>query len=451
MISRRNLLITSAAAATGAMLGTKPGEARATDAMNAIGGDYVTVPEDVQSTVQIGDAPLAPGVPGRDYTPVIAPNLPTLPWSLVDGAKVFHLVAEEMWHEFAPGLRALSWGYNGHVPGPLIEAVEGDHVRIYVTNRLKTGTTVHWHGFLLPNGMDGVSGLTQKVIRPGETFKYEFTLRQFGTQLYHSHHDEMTQMGMGLIGMFVIHPRKEFMARPARDFAILLNEQHVTVGTYRPDPAEMSDFNVLTFNGKVFPGTDPLVAKHGDFVRIRIGNLSPISHHPIHLHGHSFRVVETDGGRIPDSAQWPETTMLVNVGTSRVMEFTADAPGDWALHCHMTHHTMNQMGHRSPNMIGVEPGGLDQRVRALLPGYMTMGTTGMGEMGAMHMPVPENSIPMAGAYGPFGYITMGGMFTVLKVREHITSYDDPGWYSHPPDTVAQAATADDLRRDGIEV
>ena len=104
-------------------------------------------------------------MPGTDYRPVVTPNGATLPFRIVDGVKVFHLVAEAVEHEFAPGLVAHCWGYNGRVHGPTIEAVEGDRVRIYVTNRLPAPTTVHWHGVLLPNGMDGVGGLTQRAIR----------------------------------------------------------------------------------------------------------------------------------------------------------------------------------------------------------------------------------------------------------------------------------------------
>src|SRR5688500_2558665 len=136
----------------------------------------------------------APGVPVTDYTPVVTPNGRTLPWKMVDGVKVFHLIAEEFEHEFAPGLKGRCWGYNGGTPGPTIEAVEGDRVRIYVTNRLPEATSVHWHGILLPNGMDGVAGLNQKPIPVGQTFKYEFTLRQHGTHMYHSHFDEMVQI-----------------------------------------------------------------------------------------------------------------------------------------------------------------------------------------------------------------------------------------------------------------
>jgi hypothetical protein len=298
--------------------------------------------------------------------------------------------------------------------------------------------------------MDGVSGLNQKAIQPGETFKYEFTLHQASTAMYHSHHDEMIQIGMGMTGLFVIHPRKPRLPRVDRDFAILLHEWRIDAGARRPNPNEMTDFNVLTMNGKAFPGTAPLVVKRGQRVRIRLGNLGPMSHHPIHLHGYQFLTTETDGGRTPQSAQLPETTVLVPVGATRTIEFVAHEPGDWSLHCHMTHHTMNQMGHQFPNMIGVRPEGLDAKVRKLLPGYMTMGENGMADMGEMHMPVPPNSIPMVGAPGKHDYITMGGMFTVVKVRDNLKGYQDPGWYENPRGTLAMAATEKELRRDGID-
>lgn len=392
-----------------------------------------------------------PGEEGKDYTPVVVPNGRKLPWKVVGGVKVYHLIAEEVEHEFAPGLKATCWGYNGSVHGPLIEAVDGDRVRIFVTNRLPTATSVHWHGVLLPNGMDGVGGLNQRAIKSGETFKYEFTLHQSGTCMYHSHHDEMTQMGLGMTGLFVIHPRTPSEPRVDRDFALLLHEWRIDPGTSRPNPNEMTEFNVLTMNAKVFPGTAPLVVRTGERVRVRIGNLSAMDHHPIHLHGYQFLVTETDGGRLPESAQWPETTVLVPVGSTRTVEFVADEPGDWAFHCHMTHHVMNQMGHGIPNMIGVKPGGIDRKVQPLLPQYMTMGQDGMGDMGDMGMQVPENSIPMVGGRGKHDYITMGGMFTVLKVRDGITSYADPGWYENPPGSLALPATAAELAENDIRV
>ena len=395
---------------------------------------------------------LAPGLPGKDYAPVITPNISSLPWKIVDGVKVFHLVAEEVWHDFADGLKAKCWGYNGKVHGPTIEAVEGERIRIYVTNKLKAPTSVHWHGVFLPNGMDGVGGLTQRAIAPGETFKYEWTVRQSGTYMYHSHHDEMTQMAMGMMGMLVFHPREVTPDyKVDRDFAIMLSEWRIDPGTSTPNPNEMNDFNILTMNAKCYPGTEPLVVKMGDRVRIRFGNLSAMDHHSIHLHGHYFKITATNGGRISTPAQHPGSTLFVPVGDTQDIEFIASDPGDWAVHCHMTHHVMNQMGHDFPNVVGVEKKGFDQKVRSLLPAYMMMGEHGMGEHGihveAGHMAVPKNSIPMVGARGPFDYITMGGMFTILKVREHLNNYDDPGWYKHPPGTVADVVSAEELRRD----
>ena len=396
------------------------------------------------------DSDSAPAQPDVDYRPVITPNNPKLPWRIVDGAKVFHLIAEPVEHEFAPGLKASCWGYNGSVHGPAIEAVEGDVVRIYVTNKLPEPTTAHWHGILLPNGMDGVSGMTQQPISPGETFKYEFTLRQHGTFMYHPHHDEMTQMGLGMMGLFIIHPRGIHDA-PDRDFAIMLSEWKIVPGTSRPDPMEMTEFNVLTMNGAVYPATEPLVVKQGERVRIRYGNLGPMDHHPIHLHGYNFKVVEQGGTPVPESAQQYDDTVLVPVGSTRAIEFMADAPGDWALHCHMTHHTMNQMGHNALNLIGVNTDKIDSKVSSgLIPGFMNMGQDGMGDMGDMMMDVPKNSIPMLGGKGQYGPITMGGMFTILKVRPDLTSYDDPGWYKHPAGTLASLAAEDDLKRDGID-
>jgi FtsP/CotA-like multicopper oxidase with cupredoxin domain len=388
---------------------------------------------------------------GAPYRPVVVPNGSTLPWRVAAGAKVFHLVAEPVVREFAPGLTVNCWGYNGLTPGPVIEAVEGDRVRIFVTNRLPEPTSVHWHGILLPNGMDGVAGLNQPRIEPGQTFKYEFTLRQSGTFMYHPHFDEMVQMGMGLMGMFVIHPRERRAPPVDRDFAIMLSEWFIKPGTSRPDVSEMTDFNVLTMNSKAFPGTAPLTVKRGDRVRIRLGNLSATDHHPIHLHGYRFKVTETDGGAIPEAGQWPETTVIVPVGSTRTLEFLADVSGDWAFHCHMTHHVMNQMGHGLPNMIGVDPAATESRIRSLLAEYMGMGHHGMGEMVDMAgMPVPRNSIPMRGGSGPFGPIDMGGMFTIVKVRDELASYDaDPGWYRHPEGSVASVARPEELRASGI--
>ena len=443
MISRRKFFSNAAVAAGAAALGAATRSGQGAEPVGQPPGN----PETIKGYAQSDQQDYPPGEPGKDYTPVITPNGSTLPYKVVGGIKVFHLIAEEVDHEFAPGLRARCWGFNGQVHGPTIEAVEGDRVRIYVTNKLPENTSIHWHGVLVPSGMDGVGGLSQKTIGPGETYKYEFKLRQHGTFMYHSHSDEMTQIALGMMGMFIIHPRNPTGPRADRDFALMASEWRIDVGTMRPNPIEMTDFNVFTFNARTFPGTAPLVAKYGDRVRIRFGNLSPMEHHPIHLHGFHWKITETDGGQIPESAQWPETTVLVAVGQTRTVEFIADNPGDWAMHCHMTHHAMNQMGHKAPNLIGVRPGKLDKKVSTLIPGYMSMGESGMADMGEMGMPVPRNSIPMVGAQGKHDYIDMGGLFTIVKVRENLTSYDDPGWYENPPGTLASLASNDELQRD----
>ena len=382
--------------------------------------------------------PASSTMTAQGYRPVKTLNGRTLPYRLRDGVKEFHLIAQEIEHEFAPGTKVKAWGYNGSTPGPTLEAVEGDRVRIYVTNRLKEHTSVHWHGLILPSGMDGVGGLSQPHIKPGETFVYEFTLQQHGTHMYHPHADEMVQMALGMMGLFIIHPKDPSNAPVDRDYAILLHNWAVHPGTWRPDPSVMVDFDLWTMNSKVFPAIEPLLAQTGERVRIRFANLS-MWNHPMHVHGVQFQVTGSDGGRWPPALWRPEVTEIVGVGQTRDIEFNA-VPGDWALHCHMSHHTMNAMGHGIPSAIGVDQSAVEGKMRALLPGYMAMGKNGMAEHGehvAMgHMQGPENTLPMMAGKGPYGNIEMGGMFTVVKVRDRLSGNRDPGWYEAPPKTTA---------------
>ena len=343
-------------------------------------------------------APLTPSS-GRPYQPVVTLNGWTLPWRMNAGVKEFHLVAEPVVREVAPGFMVNMWGYNGQSPGPTIEVVEGDRVRIFVTNRLPEHTSVHWHGQRLPSGMDGVAGLTQPHIPAGKTFVYEFTARRPGTFMYHPHADEMVQLAMGMMGLWITHPkaRHPLIAEVQRDYAFLLSAYDVEPGSLTPKVNTMTDFNIWTFNSRVFPAIDPLVARQGDRVRIRVGNLT-MTNHPIHIHGHEFEITGTDGGPTPKAARWPEVTTDVAVGQMRQLEFIADEPGDWALHCHKSHHTM----------------------------------------GAMEMPLPDNTFPMMTGTGPYGPIEMGGMFTTFKVRadQAAGDYRDPGDYQQPPGTQA---------------
>ena len=348
---------------------------------------------------------------------ITAPNGRILPYTLVDGVKEYHLIAKENLQEFAPGFAVKVWGFNGSSPGPVIEAFEGDRVRIKVTNELPEATTVHWHGLIVPWQMDGVVGLSQKPILPGETFVYEFTLKQNGTYMYHSHTDEMVQLALGAFGFFIIHPKvDEYPVN--HDFLIFLHEWYIPPGASRPDPMVMSDFNYFTFNGKVFPGTDRLQVKKGDKVRMRFANLS-LHNHPIHLHGYDFTVVRRGAQRIKESAQYTENTVDVPPGGTRDIEFVADNPGLWALHCHISHHVFNGMNHSFPNLMGLDQTLIEQKFKKFFPNFMVMGTNGMSDMFAGHHapgPLPPNFLPY-GSKGPFGTIEMGGMFTILQVDE----------------------------------
>lgn len=390
--------------------------------------------------------PLAPSA-GRPYNPVVTLNGWTLPFRMNNGWKEFHLVAEPVVREIAPGMKAHLWGYNGQSPGPTIEVVEGDKVRIFVTNKLPEHTSIHWHGQRLPNGMDGVGGLTQPQIKPGQTFVYEFEARRPGTFMYHPHADEMVQMAMGMMGFWVTHP-KDPKKTPGyadvdRDFCFLLNAYDIEPGSFTPKINTMLDFNLWTWNSRSFPGIDALAVRLGDRVRIRIGNLT-MTNHPIHLHGHEFVVTGTDGGFTQPASRWPEVTVDVAVGQMRAIEFEATEAGDWAFHCHKSHHTMNPMGHDVPTMIGVDHRDVVTQINRLIPEYMVMGERGMADMQEMEMALPDNTLPMMTGTGQYGPLEMGGMFTVVKVREGLArgDYKDPGPYKHPAGTLAYEWTGE---------
>ena len=437
---RRHFLSSAGAALVGAAAVSRAGAA--------------SLPEAPLQSSPATQPPLAPPN-GRPYRPVVTLNGWTLPWRMNDGVKEFHLVAEPVVRELAPGMKANLWGYNGQSPGPTIEVVEGDRVRIFVTNKLPEHTTIHWHGQRLPNGMDGVGGLNQPQIPVGKTFVYEFVARRPGTFMYHPHADEMTQMAMGMMGFWVTHPKDPKFMPADRDFVFLLNAYDIDPGSATPKIMTMLDFNLWNWNSRVFPGIDPLVVRHNDRVRIRIGNLT-MTNHPIHLHGHEFEVTGTDGGWTPKGSRCPEVTTDVAVGQMRAIEFDATEEGDWAFHCHKSHHTMNAMGHAVPTMIGVDHRDVVRKIQRLLPDYMVMGERGMADMGEMEMPLPDNTLPMMTGQGPYGALEMGGMFTTVKVRRGLArdDYRDPGWFVQPPGTQARewtGALAEPARGDATRV
>jgi hypothetical protein len=270
---------------------------------------------------------------------VETPDVPQLPWRTVGGVKEFHLIAEPVKRELIPGKVVDLWGFNGSVPGPTIQVTEGDRVRIIVDNHLPEPTSMHWHGFEIPNNMDGAPGISQDPIPPGGRFVYEFPLHQNGTFFYHPH--QAMQEMFGMIGTFIMHPKKPFKPLVDKDFAIILQEFAVLPNNPVPNSMNM-EFNWLTFNGKAGPAITPLIVRLGDRVRIRFMNLG-MDHHPIHLHGHTFYVTGSEGGRQPETMWGPKNTVLVGVAEAVDFEFVANNPGDWMLHCHLPHHMMNAM------------------------------------------------------------------------------------------------------------
>jgi hypothetical protein len=271
--------------------------------------------------------------------PVETPDVPSLVPRIEDGVKVFNLVAEPVRRDLIPGRTMEVWGYNGSCPGPTIQVTQGDHVRIILDNHLPEPTTIHWHGFEIPVEMDGMPYISQRPVPPGGRFVYEFAVHQEGTYFYHSH-GAMQEM-LGMIGMFIMHPREPYTPPVDHDFGIILQGWALLPNSTVPNTAGM-EFNWLTFNGKAGPAITPMLVRLGSRVRIRIVNLG-MDHHPIHLHGHTFVETGTEGGRQPEATWRTGNTVLVGVAQARDIEFAANNPGDWMFHCHLPHHMMNSM------------------------------------------------------------------------------------------------------------
>lgn len=338
----------------------------------------------------------APSAPVR----VVTPDLPRLPFERDGHVKVFRLRAEPVRTEFVPGRVVDAWGFNGSVPGPTIEIDEGDTVRILVENHLPEVFCPHWHGLEVPIAMDGTPGISQDPIEPGGSFTYEFTIQQNGTFFYHSHM-AMQEM-MGMIGMFIVHPKAAHTPTADRDFGIILQEWMIQPNNTVPNTLAM-EFNWLTMNGKAGPATTPLIVKRGERVRIRFVNMG-MDHHPIHLHGHQFVVTGTEAGRAGGPFTFRENTVIVGVAQSRDIEFVANNPGDWMLHCHLPHHMMNQMA----SMVG--PAMVDMaHASAKVPGFPQ----------DMWMPMDDLGGKKPETYGLRENWTgaMMGMMTLVRVVE----------------------------------
>lgn len=272
-----------------------------------------------------------------------------LDYELDGDTKVFTLTAEVVQWPIMEGVTMTAYTYNGMVPGPLLRVTAGDKVRVVLQNQLPEATSIHWHGILVPNEMDGVAGVTQEGVQPGETFTYEFVAKPSGSFMYHSHTDSDKQVGLGLYAPFIIDPAQPESPAPDVDVIMMLSEARVVDGqTYEAMPMAGAEPNYFVINGKAFPATETIPVKKGDRVRIRFMGIGQFVH-PMHLHGMPFKIVATDGYPVPEAAQLTKDTVLVAPGERYDVEFIANEPGQWVLHCHILHHTTND---------NVEPGGL---------------------------------------------------------------------------------------------
>jgi hypothetical protein len=288
--------------------------------------------------------------------PVITTDVGDMPYTMDGEVKVFHLSAQVLKQEVAPGKTIDLWGFNGSAPGPTIQVSQGDRVRVIFDNQLPEPTSMHWHGFEDRIQFDGQPGISQPAVKPGGRFVYEFNIHQEGTYFYHSHM-AMQEMA-GMLGAFIMHPKEPYRPHCDKDFVVHLQEYAVLPNNTVPNTMSM-EYNWLVLNGKAGPATTPLIVKLGERVRVRFINLG-MDHHPMHIHGHTFYVTGTEGGRIPEARWWPGNTVLVGVAQSRTIEFVANNPGDWMLHCHLPHHMMNQMSSNAGSMTrlrGMSAGG----------------------------------------------------------------------------------------------
>ncbi|MGE7270161.1 multicopper oxidase family protein [Brevibacillus panacihumi] len=320
--------------------------------------------------------------------------------------KEYKLEAKPARWELVSGVQTDAYTFNGTVPGPTIRAKEGDTIRVILKNSLSEETSIHWHGLHIPNNMDGVPSFTQHAVKPGESFTYEFLANHAGTYMYHSHFNSIPQIDKGLYGLLVIDPQNKGTLKHDREYTMLFggwnvpnrsegnqkqsgNDQMSGMskgmtkepkhkgnirsmmehGSQNKDqqknphagmnmpPTESSkdnagstvmgmDYNYWTINGKSFPDTDPIEVKEGELVHIRLANISN-GVHPMHLHGHDFRIIAKDGHPLPTPSI--VNTVTVNPGETYDIDFIADNPGEWIFHCHELHHTTNA---------DVEPGGL---------------------------------------------------------------------------------------------
>lgn len=279
----------------------------------------------------------------RYLAPVEAKGAQPLQPRLEGGVKVFDFEVSQIGWNILSGVRVDAYAVNRQVPGPTIRITEGDRVRFNVKNNLSEATSIHWHGMILPNNMDGVAGVTQASIEPGQSYTYEFTARQTGTYFYHSHKDSDRQQGVGLYGALIIDPKIP-PANPGYDqeYTIQLQEWLLREGlTYPAMIMEGALPNYFTINGKAYPQTDTIRLRAGQRVLLRFIGSNNNFVHPMHVHGGPFEVIARDGETLQPSARFLADTVNVGPGQRYDVIWTAREPGKWLVHCHIPHHTKN--------------------------------------------------------------------------------------------------------------
>ncbi len=356
---------------------------------------------------------------------VTTPDLVKLKGEMIRGAREFNLRATPARRELLPGIWMDAYGYNDLFPGPVLEMNQGERVRIVFRNDLPEETTLHPHGLELPVNMDGIPAVTQDYVQPGGTFVYEFDVHQEGSFFLHPH--VAMQEAIGMVVPFIIHPKVAHTPIVDRDFVLVTQQFSILPNATVPNSNAM-DWNFLTINGRSGPYTTPLVCKLGERVRIRFINFSTLHQHPMHLHGHTFWITGTEGGRIPDSAWIPSNNVVVGVAQSRDVEFIANNPGDWVLHCHMFHHMMNHMVSQVGPIIRQQENDHGFRVPGypqIMKGMASMNMEGMNMDGhRQHESMPEMTRNGTDDYSM--RMTMEEMRKITSRRE--THGMREGWY-----------------------
>ena len=330
--SRRNFLRKAAFAAIagGALAACSDSEAQKSIASASLAANPVTPAPTPATTLSAAEAMDKMHEAGIKAFPAKTAGKGGQPLTarLENGVKVYELTAKKIQWETAPGQMVEAWAYNDQVPGPQIRVREGDQVKVILHNKLEQSTAIHFHGLELPNHVDGVPFITQPPVKPGETHTYEFTIPEgnHGSHMYHSHHNSTTQVGLGLLGAFIVVPRNpSAIERADVDYTLVLND-----GAHG-----------YTLNGKSFPATEPISVKRGQKLRIRFMNEGMMIH-PMHLHGMHMTVITKDGWPVP--APWRCDTLNIAPGERWDVIVACKNPGVWAFHCHILPHAESEHG-----------------------------------------------------------------------------------------------------------